>query len=1015
MEGGVMLSPEPSSPPPRRRRRRAPRKKAPPAQAPDPPLHLAEAFHGLAPVREAPKGVQGAQKSPGEGKARSGEPGETRDAAQQRDEEEQARFRTTASSSMAATTSDPLPSPALRRPSSPLKRALVVDSTSSDSSLATPPPAQLAPVTLSSSLTPLPSDDGYAAAGPAQQPQPQPISPASRLRTGAGTSTGRRNSVHGKVPDPLWAARVLSPIVRAEAAAQERAQGGKGKGQRGVGWRTLSEGSDSRNVGIPLSADEFLVNVLPRTKSARGAETLQKRKKKREERKKKREERKAGKKGDRDAKAKRTRQRAPTTTPSAEEEEEGEDDLYELFDPAEIDFRAAGPSRATPKALHRASTFLGALELDQLGSKGRDRLLRKAPYAPPGTRHELEFDRASRTPFGREGGEGEGALPGPAGKKKRGKKPGRHDEDDEAAGSAGENGAPVKRLKPGKDVRAPFLDGIERTAFTPLLNVLDAAGKRRRQDVELRRMGELEDDVERVADEAVGAPTRAQGKGEGKKRAVLKRAGGGRLKTLALGGAEEEDALGRVEPRLVPTAPSRKAKQVARKPASDGFKFRFIPRRLPPPRRLNPQAAPVEHVEPPAAAFDRAVVPAASSPQLEKAMLPDADLRSPAPVKRRQPDFRFVTGAKAKKAPTIEVRSALTLGGTSAASTSQVLRFDTPQPAQAQARHVHPTSSASTSVSTKKRTALVTPGAHLARGESQSDPEPDPPRKKRLLLRRLSTRPTFKLPAAIEEEVDLGTGRSGGGRAHPSSHEYSARARSRSRSLPPDLDQAYTHAHATSPSDRLAPAPRISPELFAPAAAAALPSPAAGQTRSSPPLAASRAPSAGSYFADESPSFAAQAEQAARAFEALVDAGGGAFLPVRGERVAPLSLSSSEGHAQRSSLAVPSTNGRRLPPRRRLSSTSLASLASLASSPLLSRVPSLRPAAAYSSVEPEPVRGSAFWHAEAGTPSGAVEGLEEEPDPDEGEDEVEMEETEVEPPASAFSELEKEVDGTELG
>ncbi|GAA5884089.1 hypothetical protein JCM6882_002135 [Rhodosporidiobolus microsporus] len=863
-----MLSPEPNSPPPRRRRRRAKRKAPPPPPANAPSPDLATAFHGLAPPqnahppppRIAPRAGQQQCASGARAEGLEQEVGEREGGR----EEQQGHGKGDG-------VEDALPTPALRRPGNPVHRQLdLVRSSSSSSSsaaaaLAAPPPAQAGPSRIAtvSTLTPLSSrstsSSSNATAGPVPPSQPffdpvpaalpDTLSPATRLRS-------RRGSTLGRVPDPQWAANVLEPIARADAAEQEKARKDKGKGkerERGLGWQGLQGGSAEPSVDGPLSTDEFILNVLPKT-------TLKKAKKQdsREVVRSERSKRGAGRsRSDRKGKGKAPlkRQERPRRDYTSSEEDDTDSSARSLLDPA--DFL---PPIPTPKPLFRMSTFLGGAELDAATSKEKERLLRRAPYATPGGgKDPLSFDTASRTAFGKESQAAR--LPTTKKRKRRA-----DDEGDER----------VKRLPPGKDVRAPFISSIGQTAFAPLATRRDEQ-RHRQQQGGMKTLGELEDEVDRIAQEAererrpFKSPTR-------RKAVTLARPGGGKITTLELGAAEEAGAVAEQNPRLNQPRPPRKLQPTvpsSRKPSpSSHLKLRFTPRRLPPPRRLNPLPAlsPIRESAPStaSASLEGAALPPLSSRQLEKAKVKIRNSSSSPPAQAaavsrtaqqpKQTDFRFVTGCKAKKAPTVEVRHALAAQQASARSSSSTTGPELPSPQAGQSR---PADDAGTkrahlveTVSPRKRKrtiALVTPApANQTGRRADSDPEGDSKRKKHCLLRRLSTRPGFQLPTSPAQDE----GEPLDGAIHFSSHEYGgAVPHGRSHSLPPEFDSRPSTfgQDGTSPSRRPSPFVQLSPELFADAF------PPAHQTDSLP------APSG--YVEGESPSFLRQAVEAAEAAE----------------------------------------------------------------------------------------------------------------------------------------------------
>ncbi|GAA5854011.1 hypothetical protein JCM8547_008192 [Rhodosporidiobolus lusitaniae] len=1001
-----MLSPGPSSPPPRRRRRRRPVQRKPAAARvePSPPPNAADSpdlatlFHGLRPVGGDAERVveQAGHVAAGTAREKREEEGVERVEPEEKEDLWSASTRRGAGGSGAPV----LPSTALRRSHNPIPVQLDATTASSSSSLRAlpfPPPAQTSTLRRTlSSLTPLPSTSSSSSsssssrlAAPAQlepvagpcpkeNDPPPPVHERRTLSPSTVLRTGRRGSIHGRVPDPLWAARVLSPIVRAEVAAAEaeaeaarkrrtkeeeeeeqddeisrkkrrRSNGkSKGKGKEKSGWRTLSEGSEAREDAVPLSVDEFLVNVLPKTKEVRKAKEARRRR---------------GNKGKgEETEPARRRQRAAYTSSGDEEALAAYNapPASGLYSPSEI-FAPAPP----PRPLHGATTFLGALDLSKLDSRGKTRLLRRQAGE---MKEPLSLGPASKTVLGREGkGEVGRAEKGGKGKGKR--KKGKEKEEPE-------EGRNVERLPPGKDVRAPFISSIGQTGFAPLkgggyrsvlLERKRASGRGRRKS-----LAQIEEEVEVIVfeDGAEGPPLPPDPRALRRVTTTLFKKGGGRVETLELGKPEEAGAPAADEAkfsRMPARQPFKPKTNIVRKPPpSSGAKYRFTPQRLPPPRLLN--LAPSSTIALPShhdhnAHVNRSASSDAFHPSAEKVEPPAAFSSStslpppPAAYKPPQTEFRFITGAKAKKAPTIEAQRARTIFSSS--SSQQQLVFDSPPPART-TRRLPSTTVQKTKTkgrlfsNTPSQDELVTPArpflpsssfSTTSKRHTESDPEGEPKRKKRHLLRRLTTRPDFRLPFAVPVEPSLEQQEEDHA-VHQSSHEFSgARARSGgSVSLPPQLQQRPSsrdkendnETPSLSKRSRLATSalslPAASPELYAPS----FDLPVAAQSHSR-----SRLQASGFYSQADSPSSASRKYgDVDEPLEAAFDAAH-ALIPLSALPVAATTGSSS-------SPFPPNPLTRHLPLQRRASTissahlnTPLRHLGSTQSSGLWTHVPSL--------------------------------------------------------------------------
>lgn len=449
-------------------------------------------------------------------------------------------------SSPAPAASLSLPSPALRRPVNPISAQLLEAtslSSSSSAAFAFPPAAQsrLLTIRADSPLAPLLSSTSSAAAGPPllEQPNavagpapkstPPPSLPAATTLSPATLLRTRRGSVHGRVPDPHWAAKVLEPIVRAEAEQAEREENDergkqkkdKGKGKQREGWKTFSEGSEGRDDRVPLSVDEFILNVLPKTKAR--------------ERPPKGDNKRASR-SSKALKANPRKRQRPAYTSSTSSAGSGNTDGA-LFSPSEFPL----PPTPASKTLHRASTFLGAVDLQNLTEGDKTRLLRRGEREEGGGGggrgvDKLSMDAPSRTAFGNEDKEAEEEM--------RSRKRRRGDVE----------GDRIRRLPPGKDVNAPFITGIGETAFLrggtkdagrPRAGEGGGGGGRKR----LRTLGQLEEEVDRIMVE--GGEEEMKVEKRLREPATLVRRGGGRYQTLALGRAEEAGAAATQHPRLV--------------------------------------------------------------------------------------------------------------------------------------------------------------------------------------------------------------------------------------------------------------------------------------------------------------------------------------------------------------------------------------------------------------------------------------------------------------------------------
>ncbi|GAA5977254.1 hypothetical protein JCM11641_003892 [Rhodosporidiobolus odoratus] len=917
-----MPSIEPSSPPPRPRRRRPHRKRtAVPADDRTTSPRLATPFHGRVRSRQS---IQDHVGNGGQGVLQPQDEVDVGSEGLERGVEmggESSEQGLASKDKVVDSREGHLPSQALRRPVNPLRRQLnVVPTTSSSSSsaLAFPPAAQPVPAatdslftiftTTSASSSDKAGEDAPQAPAPAPIPPPPPadanlLSPATRLHT-------RRGSTHSRLPDPMWAARVLSPIVRAEVAqAEERKQAakkGKGKGKEkqrepeAGGADSVEEATGAKH-GEPASLDDFLANVLPRTKSRQQLDVKKAKKATKQGQVK-------GKRGATEEISRKASKRARRSYTSSEREDDdaGPSSSFPLLDPA--DFYEPPP---TPKPLYNATAFLGAMDLAGATSKDKTRLLRQPPYKTPGGRGgkmKLSLDAPSRTSFGKEGRDSSGAK-------------GRQEADKESVDG-------VKRLKPGEDLRTPFLQRISQTAFAPLVG---REGERKRKEkADMKSMLALDEEIDKIAEEvAKQEPVKSTTAGA-KKLARVTRRGGGKVTALELGGADDAGAVGELnielprpphEPQVKP--PPKKKPTVARRPPTAKVKYRFEAVRLPPPRLLNPQLVPVPSKQSvvlgQSRAGDDAATPSFEVPiENVNEAVSEANLPPQARKKLPHTNFRFVVGPKANKAPTVEARQALAKSSSSAAPARTTTRslFASPPPAQADISSSTRTST-SARAPRKRSYAFVTPG-NLGRSKTDfdkadSDPEGKAKRKKRSILRRLSTRPEFYLPSSIIEEDET---KVSGTSVHRSSHEYTGDRSGRPVSLPPELgSRSRRDDEGESPSKRPVPVLPASPERFA----AALP-----QARQSASL-----PKASGYLQQCSSPSRHQGQQAVEAHSNPPDKVGNASA-ARSDQLQPLIIRSD-------------TSTSRLHLNAEVHPTSSAS-----SSPLWSRVPSFR----QKSVEP---------------------------------------------------------------
>ncbi|GAA5908418.1 hypothetical protein JCM5296_005928 [Sporobolomyces johnsonii] len=402
------------------------------------------------------------------------------------------------------------------------------------------------------------------------------VSPATRTRTHS----------HGKTPDPTWAARVLSPIVRQQAAGGEFARNNKRRREGAKeGWTSPANFDKELGVAAPTLTDEFLIDVLPnRTRKTSKRHTF------------------LGGGGV----SEQGRKRKKLDSSSEDEEQE--------------DLRK--PQSGRPRG--RVPRYLGAPGLHDSVTSDEKRLL-KAPYRTSSTyARKLSFSRPSQTDLDHDG------VPGSI----KTCKPQRE-----------EAGAKVKRLEPGRSPRSPFLHSIAQTSFTPLIA---------KQSVKpgLKRITTI------VGLELEGARASEDGRHRKKARkneAQLSRPGGGRSERLTMVDEEEAGYVAQIAPK--PTfrhEPPTRVKKVkpARKTRSKAptDRFRFVPVRRPPPFRPfanNPPPLPLV----PFTEASRSLANANVSPAVgaSKASTPTA-----LPPQAKQTKFRFITGPKAKRAPTVD-------------------------------------------------------------------------------------------------------------------------------------------------------------------------------------------------------------------------------------------------------------------------------------------------------------------------------------------------------------------------
>ncbi|GAA5997535.1 uncharacterized protein JCM10292_000916 [Rhodotorula paludigena] len=452
----------------------------------------------------------------------------------------------------------------------------------------------------------------------------------------------------------------------------------------------LSPGDD-----IPTSLDAFLSNVLPKSKK----DVVQERER-------------LAQSSPQSPVAKRAyldRKKRVLRDSSPDEEEE--------LDAADMRARSMHIDYAPPRpsTLGRAS-FLGD---SSLSPPAKERLLRP-PYVRP-----LELDSPSESGLDVD-------LLHDVPKKRKRKRDERTGEDDDDAREP-------RRLRPGEAPRGAFLHGIEETGFAQLLDVQAEERKRKKRETgrgegglkRMRSIRELKDDLK---------PALVQPVKPSKKRSVapVMRGQGGRVAPLTITDQENAGAIADNDPTfrygLQQEAQPTKAKRLepSRQIGRPTFKFRFRPAKLPPPQRiveLNPDLR-ARYSKPPKEAH------AASSP-IEK--VDDASaVAGPQPVlpPLKPTTFRFVTGIKARAAPTVELNATRAL-------------LDDAQPEQ-----LSPLPCGHAQLAFRSSGDIGGGELDQARGHNGAAHGPQPSDiRKHPLLRRLTTNPTFRFGTADTDPV----------------------------------------------------------------------------------------------------------------------------------------------------------------------------------------------------------------------------------------------------------------------
>ncbi|GAA5883656.1 hypothetical protein JCM16303_004749 [Sporobolomyces ruberrimus] len=300
------------------------------------------------------------------------------------------------------------------------------------------------------------------------------------------------------------------------------------------------------------------------------------------------------------------------------------------------------------KAFKRVSTFLGGNELDHMTKENRKELLRKAPYRTVTTDAEkLEFVSASEAGLGRSFDK---TVP------RRKRKPTEVDQVEK-----------IQRLRPGKTPRTPFLGSISQTEFAPVAREPDT---QRLRPLTNRIVSDSE--VARLSKQGSGWVSTKRGIGANRPKPKSTK------KALTM--IEEEEArdvmrrdrrratsshslrtVRDTESESLSFRPETRKTKKARKPviqaSSTKFKFRSLPFRAPPPVRPFAHLAPPKLV--PEARFTESIqtASATNSRQLPPTLSgPFARFREAEPPRLKQTTFRFITGPKAKRAPTILVQ-----------------------------------------------------------------------------------------------------------------------------------------------------------------------------------------------------------------------------------------------------------------------------------------------------------------------------------------------------------------------
>ncbi|GJN94195.1 hypothetical protein Rhopal_007269-T1 [Rhodotorula paludigena] len=368
-----------------------------------------------------------------------------------------------------------------------------------------------------------------------------------------------------------------------------------------------------------------------------------------------------------------------------------------------------------PSTLGRAS-FLGD---SSLSPPAKERLLRP-PYVRP-----LELDPPS------ESGLNDHQAHDEPKKRKRGR--------EERSGENDHEAREPRRLRPGEAPRGVFLHEMEETGFAQLLELQAEERRRKKRETgggegglkRMRSIRELKDDLKPALIESI-KPS--------KKRSVAPamRGQGGRVARLTITDQENAGAIADNDPtfRYGPQqeAQPTKAKRLGRgrQIGRPTFKFRFRPAKLPPPQRvveLNSDMRaryfkPPKDGDPPSSPIEK----------VDDASAVARPHRLPRPLKPTT--FRFVTGVKARAAPTVELNAARAL-------------LD-----DAQSKQLSPLPRAHAQLAFRSSGDIDGGELGQAGGHNGAAYEPLPGDiRKHPLLRRLTTNPTFRFGTADTDPV----------------------------------------------------------------------------------------------------------------------------------------------------------------------------------------------------------------------------------------------------------------------